>query len=129
MTFVHAQAVNTSVEGEDSPSATVFTRDIYPPSDPTGLQAVFSSIGQRPFIDLSWAPNLESDLAGYNVYRSVDGSEPVRLNKQVVGVPSYRDDDVKPGKTYHYSVSAVVLRGNESQHSAEATLALLILGD
>jgi len=121
VTFVHAQAVNTSVEGEDSPSATVFTRDVYPPSDPTGLQAVFSSIGQRPFIDLSWAPNLESDLAGYNVYRSVDGSEPVRLNKQVVGVPSYRDDDVKPGKTYHYSVSAVDLRGNESQHSAEAT--------
>jgi hypothetical protein len=121
VTFVHAQGVNMSVEGADSPAATVFTRDVYPPADPTGLQAVFSSVGQKPFIDLSWAPNLDSDLAGYNIYRSVDGGEPVKLNQQFATVPSYRDTDVLPGKTYHYSVSAVDLRGNESQRSAEAT--------
>ena len=54
----------------------VFTRDIYPPAQPGGLQAVFSSVGQKPFIDLTWAPNMESDLAGYNVYRWVEGGQP-----------------------------------------------------
>jgi hypothetical protein len=56
---VNANAVNAAVEGDDSPSAEVFTRDIYPPAQPAGLQAVFSSVGQKPFIDLTWAPNLE----------------------------------------------------------------------
>jgi hypothetical protein len=31
--------------------------------------------------------------------------------------PSYRDSVVVSGKTYTYSVSAVDVRGNESQHS------------
>jgi len=97
----------------------VFTRDIYPPSDPTGLQAVFSSIGQKPFVDLSWAPNMETDLAGYNVFRRSGKGEPLKINKQLVTVPSYRDDAVVPGTTYFYSVSAVDLRGNESSRSAE----------
>jgi len=124
VTSVHAQGLNMSVEGDDSAPVPVFTKDVYPPADPSGLQAVFSSVGQKPFIDLSWAPNLDSDLAGYNVYRSVDGSEPVKVNQQLVTVPSFRDENVKPGKTYVYSVSAVDLRGNESQRSAEASEAV-----
>lgn len=124
VTFVHAQGLNMSVEGDDSAPVTVFTKDIYPPADPTGLQAVFSSVGQKPFIDLSWAPNLDSDLAGYNVYRSVDGSAPAKLNKQLVTVPSYRDESVKAGKSFVYSVSAVDLRGNESPRSAETSEAV-----
>lgn len=119
VTLVHSQGVNVAVEGDDSKSAAVFTRDIYPPSDPTGLQAVFSSVGQKPFVDLSWAPNMETDLAGYNVFRRSGNSEPVKINKQLVTVPSYRDDSVAPGMTYFYSVSAVDLRGNQSSHSAE----------
>lgn len=121
VTEVHAQGVNMAVEGDDSQPVTTFTRDIYPPGEPTGLQAVFSSVGQKPFIDLTWAPNTEGDLAGYNVFRGVDAEEPTKLNKQLVAVPSFRDDNVTPGKTYRYSVQAVDLRGNESQRSAEAS--------
>jgi hypothetical protein len=121
VTLVHSEGVNTAVEGADSKPVATFTRDIYPPAEPTGLQAVFSSIGQKPFVDLTWAPNMESDLAGYNVFRSVGGSEPVKLNQQLVRVPSLRDDSVLPGKTYLYSISAVDLRGNESPRSAETT--------
>jgi fibronectin type 3 domain-containing protein len=110
-----------TVEGDDSNSVTIFTRDIYPPSEPTGLQAVYSSVGQKPFVDLSWAPNIESDLAGYNVFRRAGKAEPVKLNQQLVPVPSYRDESVTPGTTYFYSVSAVDLRGNESSRSAETT--------
>jgi hypothetical protein len=124
VTLVHSQGINMEVEGDDSKPAEVFTRDIYPPGQPTGLQAVFSSVGQKPFVDLTWAPNMESDLAGYNIFRRVAGGEPVKLNKQVVPVPSFRDDSVMPGKSYLYSVSAVDVRGNESTRSVETTEAV-----
>jgi hypothetical protein len=78
-------------------------------------------VGQKPFIDLTWAPNLESDLAGYNVFRRVGNAQFEKLNKQLVSGSSFRDDNVETGRKYIYSVSAVDLRGNESQRSAEAT--------
>ena len=118
---VNANGINAAVEGQDSPPVEVFTKDIYPPSQPAGLQAVFSSVGQKPFIDLTWAPNLESDLAGYNIFRWVKGSQPEKLNTQLVPVASYRDDKVEPGKTYFYAVSAVDLRGNQSPQSTPAS--------
>ena len=117
---VHANGMNAAVEGDDSPPVEVFTRDIYPPAQPAGLQVVFSSVGQKPFIDLTWAPNMESDLAGYNIFRWTEGGQPRKLNAQLVQVSSYRDENVEAGKTYFYAVSAVDLRGNESPRSAEA---------
>ena len=120
MTEVRAKGLDMTVEGADSKAVEVFTRDVYPPAEPTGLQAVYSSVGQKPFIDLTWAPNMESDLAGYNVYRSETGGEAVKLNAKPQPVPAYRDETVLPGKTYVYSVTAVDVRGNESPKSVEA---------
>jgi len=117
---VNANGRTGAVEGEDSPSVEVFTRDIYPPAQPAGLQAVFSSVGQKPFIDLTWAPNQESDLAGYKVFRWTEGETPRKLNQQLITTPSYRDEAIQPGKQYFYAVSAVDLRGNESPRSAPA---------
>jgi len=121
VTEVHAQGREASVEGGDSVPAEIFTRDVYPPAQPTGLQAVFSSVGQKPFMDLTWAPNMERDLAGYNIFRSNGNQPPQKLNQQLVQVPSFRDANVQPGTRYSYSISAVDLRGNESSRSAEAT--------
>jgi len=123
LTEVQSHGLSAAVPGDGSKPVEVFTRDIYPPAQPVGLQAVFSSIGQKPFIDLTWAPNLENDLAGYNVFRRTEGT-PEKLNQQLVQVPSFRDENVKPGKKYMYSVSAVDLRGNESPRSAEASEAV-----
>ena len=109
------------VEGNDSPPVVVEVRDIFPPAVPTGIQAVSSGVGQKPFIDLTWAPNLESDLAGYNVFRHEDGTEPVKINSELVKSPAFRDDNVIPGHRYFYSVSAVDLRGNESARSVETS--------
>ncbi len=103
LTQVDSHGINTAVEGDDSKPVEVFTRDIYPPAQPAGLQAVFSSVGQKPFIDLTWAPNLESDLAGYNVFRRVEGAQFEKLNKQLVQTSSFRDENVEPGKKYIYS--------------------------
>jgi len=109
------------VEGDDTPPVSVVTHDIFPPVTPTGLQAVFSGPGQKPFIDLVWAPNSELDLAGYNVYRHEAGTQPAKINKEVVSSPAYRDSDVSAGSEYTYSVSAVDVHGNESSRSEEAS--------
>jgi hypothetical protein len=112
------------VEGDDSPSVTVVAHDIFPPAIPSGLQAVFSGPGQKPFIDLIWAPDTESDLAGYNVYRheqQEQAVQAVKLNSDIVKSPAFRDTDVVAGHSYFYSVSAVDVRRNESARSDEAS--------
>jgi hypothetical protein len=108
-------------EGDDTPQVTVFAHDVFPPAVPTGLQAVFSGPGQQTFIDLIWAPVMDMDLDGYNVYRREQGSEPVKLNTELVKTPAFRDTNVVAGKTYFYSVSAVDARGNESARSEETS--------
>jgi hypothetical protein len=112
------------VEGEDSPKVRIVAHDIFPPSIPAGLQAVYSGEGQKPFIDLIWAPVPNADLAGYNIYRSEANAAPIKLNTELVKSPSYRDSAVSPGKTYTYFVSAVDVRNNESQKSEAATEAV-----
>ncbi len=121
ITAVAGQGTNIEIEGDDSPVVSVMVNDIFPPSRPIGVQAVFSSVGQKPFIDLTWTPNAETDLAGYDVYRHEQGSEPVKLTAQPVQAPAFRDSDVKPGAKYFYSVVAVDLRGNHSERSEEAS--------
>jgi hypothetical protein len=109
------------VEGDDSPTAKVFANDVFPPGLPSGLQAVFSGAGQKPFVDLLWAPDTEGDLAGYNVYRHEDGGAVSKLNSEPIKPSAYRDSEVQSGKQYLYSVTAVDVRGNESGHSDEAS--------
>jgi hypothetical protein len=110
------------VEGEDTPSVRVVTHDVFPPAAPSGLQAVFSGPGQKPFIDLVWTPNTEPDLAGYNVYRREEGGGvAVKLDSELIKSPAFRDNEVAPGHKYVYTVSAVDVRGNESPRSEEAS--------
>jgi fibronectin type 3 domain-containing protein len=111
----------SEVEGDDCPPIRVFANDIFPPIIPTGLQAVFSGVGQQPFIDLTWAPGTEADLAGYNVYRREEGGQRTKINTDLVKTPASRDSSAQSGKKYFYCVSAVDLRGNESGCSEEAS--------
>jgi hypothetical protein len=110
----------SEIEGDDTPEIKIFAGDVFPPEVPTEVQAVFSGPGQKPFIDLVWAPVSDADLAGYNVYRREDGATPVKLNGELVTAPAYRDANVASRKKYLYSVSAVDVRGNESVRSEEA---------
>jgi len=123
MTIVKRAEGDVQVEGDDSAPVRVVAHDVFPPSVPTGLQAAYSGEGQKPFIDLIWAPVTNADLAGYNVYRSETGSGAgagmVKVNSELVKSPAYRDMAVESGKTYTYSVSAVDARGNESGRSEE----------
>jgi hypothetical protein len=108
------------VEGDDTPEVKLWAHDVFPPAVPSGVQAVFSGVGQEAFIDLIWAPVTDADLDGYNVYRREENGVAVKVNDGPVKTPGYRDQRVVSGKTYFYSVSAVDVRGNESGRSEEA---------
>lgn len=116
-TVVKGDKPAMSIEGDDSAPVQVVTHDVFPPATPSGVEAVYANNG----IDLTWSPNVETDLAGYNVYRHEEGAEAVKINTDLVKAPSFRDRNVQPGHKYFYSVSAVDLRGNESGRSAEAS--------
>lgn len=108
------------VEGENSAPVEVVAHDVFPPAVPGGLEAVYTP-GKPGLIDLTWAPDTERDLAGYNVFRHEAGAAAVKINRELVKAPAFRDSNVQPGTTYWYSVSAVDLRGNESGKSQEAS--------
>ena len=121
VTIVTRPESEVQVEGDDSPIVRVVAHDIFPPAVPAGLQAVYSGEGQKPFIDLIWAPVASADLAGYNIYRSEPSGAPIKLNSDLIKTPSYRDPAVQPGRTYTYTVSAVDVRANESAKSEPAS--------
>ncbi|HKV79930.1 MAG TPA: fibronectin type III domain-containing protein [Candidatus Sulfotelmatobacter sp.] len=125
VTVIHRNSSPLDIEGDDTPEIKVFADDVFPPTVPAALQAVYSGPGQKPFIDLVWAPVTDADLAGYNVYRREEGmANPVKLNAELIKAPAYRDENVAPQKKYFYSVSAVDARGNESERSEEASEAV-----
>jgi len=125
VTLIHTEGKpETQFESDDTPAEKVFAHDTFPPAVPSGLQAVYSGVGQQPFIDLIWAPDADADLAGYNVFRHEANGDAVKINTELVKTPAFRDMNVASGKTYVYSVSAVDVRGNESARSQEASEAV-----
>ncbi|MEJ2007883.1 MAG: hypothetical protein P8Z30_06965 [Acidobacteriota bacterium] len=102
-----------AAESEPSAAVGIKPRDVFPPAAPTGLAAV-NAAGA---VDLLWNANTESDLAGYNVYRSADGGPFKRINKQMVPTPIFHDATVAPGHHYQYAITAVDLDGNEGARS------------
>jgi hypothetical protein len=108
-------------ESGDSQAAVVTPRDIFPPAAPQGIVAAVipgSSAGSW-VVDLSWSINVETDLAGYRLYRSEqEGTQGPLLLPDLLPTPAYRDNSVSSGKRYWYTVTAVDRAGNESAASA-----------
>ncbi|MBN1766119.1 MAG: carbohydrate binding domain-containing protein [Sedimentisphaerales bacterium] len=87
-----------------------------PPAAPTGLTAS-DIIGS---ISLDWNDNSESDLDGYNVFRSTtSGSGYSQINVSLVSSSDYIDHTVSNDITYYYVVTAVDIASNESGYSNE----------
>jgi Putative Ig domain len=69
-------------------------------------------------VDLSWNASRSSNISGYNIYRSPDGSTWDKINISLLGSTIYTDDTVADGNTYDYAASAVNIEGIESSKSA-----------
>lgn len=117
-----------SAESANSNVLEVTPRDTFAPAAPTGLiaSATAASGASATHVDLSWAINNESDLQGYNVYRSeTENGLSARLNATPVMTPVFRDDSVEAGKRYFYHITAVNTAGNESVASATVSVSVL----
>ncbi len=69
-----------------------------------------------------WAPNPEDDVAGYNVYRSIEpGKNYEKVNKEIIHETTFTDPGIQMQQKYYYVVTAVdnAPVPNESPHSAE----------
>lgn|GEM_PF-2381464 len=83
------------------------------PSAPTGLTASPGN-GQAA---LSWSPNSESNLAGYNVYRGG-----TKLNSTLLTSPSYTATGLTNGTSYSFQVAAVNTNGVQSALSSAVSV-------
>lgn len=109
------------LESADSNRVTILARDIFPPAAPQGLVVVYvpAQTDEAARLELSWNISPETDLAGYNVYRSEEPSvQGTRLNTEPLPAPAFQDTTAVPGRTYYYTVTAVDRFGNESSASA-----------
>ncbi len=119
-----AQYPDVALESADSNLVMVTPRDIFPPTAPQNVTVVLvPAQGQNPaYLDVSWAINPETDIAGYNVYRSErDGIPGRRQNSELLLTPAFRDMNALPGRQYVYTATAVDRAGNESSASAPAS--------
>ena len=89
--------------------------DTTPPATPSNLSAT----GGNSLIALAWSANTESDLSGYNLYRSssLNGSY-TKVNSGVINTSAYDNTGLTANTTFFYKVSAVDSSGNESTHSS-----------
>jgi hypothetical protein len=105
-----ASIQNPYAEGGTSAPLAVTPLDKFAPGAPSDLHAVMD----RGVVVLLWAAPEAPDIAGYRVYRA-EGTYgvPGLLGQELVTGLSLRDDSVRPGVRYRYSVSAVDTHGNE----------------
>jgi hypothetical protein len=112
-------AIDTSNnESNDSSEVSATPTDTIPPAAPTGLTA---TAGNQT-VSLDWNNNSESDMNGYNVYRSTTSGGPyTKLNGALLANSAYTDNSVVNGTTYYYVVTAVDIVSNESGYLSQVS--------
>lgn len=98
------------IESAPSNEACVEVRDVVGPATPAGLAVLAREVG----LEVLWAPGAEADLAGYRIYREVEGGAPERVAEVEAHRSSWLDETASRGVVYRYTVSAFDQAGNES---------------
>ncbi|HID32507.1 MAG TPA: hypothetical protein EYP24_03935, partial [bacterium (Candidatus Stahlbacteria)] len=97
-----------------------------PPGRVRELAATYHT---SPKVVLTWRPNPEPDLKGYNVYRKEPGEEFYhRINPTLITDTSYTDTLVQAGKTYIYAATALDTFDLESPYSDSVVVTLIPTG-
>lgn len=109
---------NALVESSDSNSLSIKLIDVFAPAPPQGL-----TVAAAPNrLSLFFAANNEPDLAGYNLYRSLDSLKPLeqwnKINSVLLTTTSFQDLQVESNQKYFYYLKAVDRAGNSSEASA-----------
>ncbi len=82
-------------------------------------QNVVTARSDNGDILITWEPNTQSNLMGYNVYRSDFGSDVfTKLNTSVVTQTQFTDATTQPNKRYSYRVACVSTKGTESNYTS-----------
>jgi fibronectin type 3 domain-containing protein len=108
------------VESLNSNAVAVAPRDIFKPAAPE-RPSIAAPEPNSARLAIFFAANKETDIAGYNIYRSTDPDLPkqnwTKLNQSLLTRTTYQDDKVESGKTYYYYITAVDKAGNVSPPS------------
>lgn len=99
-------------ESDDSEEISVIPVDKFPPPPPKNLVA----IPEEGFILLKWEKVEVNDLEKYNVYRELNGEREL-LTLNGAKETKFEDRTGEKGKIYKYFVTAVDIKGNESNPS------------
>jgi len=76
-------------------------------------------------VDLSWIASTSADVAGYNMYRGLDGVNWQKINTGgLIASTLYSDSSVSNSTTYYYAATAVDIYGNESVKSSVIEVAV-----
>ncbi|TRZ75356.1 MAG: M20/M25/M40 family metallo-hydrolase, partial [Bacteroidetes bacterium] len=85
---------------------------------PVGIYAKSS----RENIRLGWKPTKNTNVSGYNLYRSdTTGSGFVKINSTAIADSSYYDSSIIPGKLYYYHLTVLNDSAQESMPSSEVS--------
>ena len=102
------------VESINSNSISVSPRDSFAPTAPASI-TVAAAPGR---LSIFFPANPERDIAGYNIFRSIDPDLPKgkwsKLNATLLTRTTFQDEKVESGKRYYYYLIAVDQAGNES---------------
>jgi len=107
------KTVDTSQNASRGITMLVTTKDITPPDVPR----MVTTSENNGFTTISWQPNSEKDLAGYNIY--VNNT---KWNTHLINGSSYEISNLDIGNTYAFKVEAVDTSGNLSGPSEESSL-------
>lgn len=118
--FYYLVAIDTSFNrSPPSDFATAVLPDVTPPEQPFIERVTYTDEA----IAVHWTSNVESDLAGYHVYRSDSSQQDfARVNQRLLPPYSFRyiDRSAEPNVDYYYRLSALDSTGNESIPSEHA---------
>ncbi len=89
--------------------------DTTPPDTPSNLAAE----GYFKHVDLQWDANSETDLKGYNIYRSLNGGNYEQVGYVSQDIPMYSDFIGESGVSVSHKITAMDENYNESDFSGE----------
>lgn len=118
--FVYRIVAIDSSFNRSIPSENTLARmpDATPPLQPVIKNIVSDSVKTV----ITWLPNVDVDIAGYNLYRSLNNDTIAIVKVNFNTIPSvassYTDRETKPGTGYNYFLEAVDSSGNKSKRTS-----------